>query len=849
MDEKRYDPFEIEARWQEHWEKSHLFRAGERNGAPPYYVLEMFPYPSGQMHMGHVRVYTIGDVLARAARMRGFDVLHPMGYDSFGLPAENAAINDGLHPAVRTPQNIASFNEDLKSLGLSFDWSREFSTHEPEYYRWNQWFFLRMLERGIVYRRVAQVNWCPDCNTVLANEQVIEGLCWRCDNQVVNREIPEWAFRITAYADELLKDLDSLKQWPERITTMQRNWIGRSEGATLDFAVEGKGGEEDSELSIPIFTTRADTIFGCTYVVIAPEHPLVAQIVSDEQRPEIEAFALRLANVSESERREQEKEGVFTGAYVRHPFSGERLPVWAANFVIADYGTGAVMSVPAHDQRDFEFARKYGLPLVPVVRPAEGELEDFAGKDLSLVEKVFSDDGVLEDSGRFSGMISKDARRALADEARAEGFGRPTVNYHLRDWGFSRQRYWGTPIPIVYCENCDPERRGIPLPDDQLPVLLPSEKEMDIREVLTGKGEPPLAKVPSFVNTTCPKCAGPARREVDTMDTFVDSCWYFARFVSPHESQAPVDVAEAKKWLPVDIYIGGPEHAVLHLLYFRFWTKVMNELGLVGVREPVKRLVTQGIVNGPDGRKMSKRLGNVVSPKEIVSRYGADVTRLFILFAAPPEEDMLWSDEQIEGLFRFVNRIWRQLNRLAPLVANTPREAANAALPRSAAHELRKQSHKTIKKFSHDFENLQFNTCVSALMVLTNAISDQKEVDSSDEAQLGALREALETLALLLSPLAPHLAAEIWSELGRKEELALFPWPEYEADLVVDDEVTFAVQVNGKLRGELLISAEASSEEVQEAARQLPRVAAHMEGKTLRKAVVVPRRLVNFVVG
>jgi len=835
VEELRYQPAQVEPRWQKHWEDRHLFRAGERSGAPRSYVLEMFPYPSGAMHMGHVRVYTLGDVIARVQRMRGYDVLHPMGYDAFGLPAENAAIKDGLHPAIRTPRNIESFREDLKSLGISYDWSREISTHEPEYYRWNQWFFLRMLERGIVYRRKARVNWCPSCTTVLANEQVLEGLCWRCDNRVEDRHIPEWAFRITAYADELLRDLDGLTQWPERITSMQRNWIGRSEGAHVEFGVEG------SDARIPVFTTRVDTIFGCTYVVVAPEHKLLRSFVAADKLAEVDAFAERIAAERKADRgADARKQGLFTGAYAINPFNGARVPVWVANFVVADYGTGAVMSVPAHDQRDFEFARQYGLPVVPVIADAAtGQLPDGATMELAT-----TDDGVLAGSGDFSGLSSAEARTALSRRAAEGGFGKPSVTYRLRDWGVSRQRYWGTPIPIVYCEACDPERKGIPVPDDQLPVRLPGPDEMEIQQVLSGEGEPPLAKIPSFVHTTCPRCAGPARRECETMDTFVDSTWYFARFVSPHESSAPFARADADAWLPVDTYVGGPEHAVLHLLYFRFWTKVMQELGLCESREPVKRLVTQGIVNGPDGRKMSKRLGNVVSPRAIVGRYGADVTRLFILFAGPPQDDMKWSDEQIEGIYRFVNRVWRHFNAVGAQLVDAPPAGVAAESP--AAMELRRKVHKTIRKFTRDIDNLQFNTCVAALMELSNAT---QELTADAPATRAALREAYEAFALLLSPLAPHLAAELWSRLGRTDELQLAPWPEHDAALVVDDEVTYAVQVNGKLRAELRVAVSMDDEALKAQALAQPKVAAQVEGKSVRKVVIVKGRLVNFVVG
>jgi leucyl-tRNA synthetase len=838
VEETRYQPVQVEARWQKHWEEKNLFRAGERPNAPRAYVLEMFPYPSGAMHMGHVRVYTLGDVIARVLRMRGNDVLHPIGYDSFGLPAENAAIKDGVHPEVRTPQNIASFREDLKSLGVSYDWSREIATHEPAYYRWNQWFFLRMLERGIVYRRTSRVNWCPVCNTVLANEQVVDGLCWRSDTPVEDRLIPEWAFRTTAYADELLHDIDDkLTQWPERIRSLQRNWIGRSEGAQVEFAVEG------SDVKITVFTTRVDTIFGCTYVVIAPEHKLVRQFASPEKLVEIDAFSEKIAAARKLDRAaDTKKEGLFTGAYARNPFTGERVPIWVANFVVADYGTGAVMSVPAHDERDFEFAKQYGLPIKAVIAPADGG----AKLDPSTAEQSFTDDGVLVDSNPFTGLTSVEARQKMTAEASRQSFGKQAITYRWRDWGFSRQRYWGTPIPIVYCEKCDPEKKGIPVPDDQLPIRLPTKDEMDIRLVLSGTGEPPLAKIPSFINTTCPKCGGPAKREAETMDTFVDSSWYFARYLSPHDDRVAVARAEADKWLPVGTYVGGPEHAVMHLLYFRFWTKVMQELGLCSVREPVQKLVTQGIVNGADGRKMGKRYGNGVSPKEIVGKYGADVIRLFILFAGPPEDDMKWSDEQVEGAWRFVNRIWRQLTGVLAEISSVPREAADEAVSGTQAHELRKKTHKTIRKFTRDIDNLQFNTCVSNLMELSNTIGDTKP--DGTRATAGALREAFETFALLISPLAPHLAAEMWFRLGRTEELQFFPWPTWNDALTVDDMVTYAVQVNGKLRGEVPMALTATDEEVKDAAKQIEKVKQYLDGKSIKKAVVVKGRLVNFVV-
>ncbi|MFL5372502.1 MAG: leucine--tRNA ligase, partial [Myxococcales bacterium] len=577
----RYDPKAVEPRWQRHWESKDLFRAGARAGAPKKYVLAMLPYPSGEMHMGHVRVYAIADVLSRYNRKRGYDVLQPLGWDAFGLPAENAAIKEGLHPKIRTPKNIESFKQDVKSLGISIDWSREINTSEPEYYRWNQWFFLRMLERGLVYRRRAKVNFCPSCNTVLANEQVEEGLCWRCGSKVEEREIPEWAFRITKYADRLLEGLDGL-DWPERVVAMQRNWIGRSDGLEIEFPVPKSKGD-----GFRVFTTRADTIYGATYVAAAPDHPLVKKLAPEAKRAEIAAFAEKVRAAARSVgagAAAAEKEGIDTGIRAKNPFTGETIPVWVANFVLAGYGTGAVMAVPAHDQRDFEFAKKYDLAIRFVVRSSD---ED-AAVDPNKAEKAFVEYGVLVESGSFTGLPSEQARLAIAAEAQRRGIGNPAVNFHLRDWGISRQRYWGTPIPILYCQDCDPEGHGIPVPDEDLPVVLP---DIDVKEVLTGKGEPPLAKVSSWVHTTCPKCRGPARREAETMDTFVDSTWYYARYLSPHDDKHPFEKAEADRWLPIDVYVGGPEHAVMYLLYFRFWHRVMHLLGLVQEDEPCKRLV------------------------------------------------------------------------------------------------------------------------------------------------------------------------------------------------------------------------------------------------------------------
>src|SRR5512133_1759013 len=827
---ERYEPQSIEARWQKRWEEAGTFAADRRPDAEKRYVLEMFPYPSGAMHMGHARVYTIGDALARQLRMRGYDVLHPIGFDALGLPAENAALKDGRHPAERTRENIVSFRAEMKRLGYSFDWAREISTCDPEYYRWNQWFFLKMLERGIVYRREGKANWCTGCETVIANEQVVDGRCERCESPVVEKVIPEWAFRITAFAQDLLDGLDRLTDWPERVTTMQRNWIGKSVGAEVDFTVPGAS-------RIKVFTTRVDTIFGCTYVVLAPEHPLVDQVTLPERRTEVRAFVERMKKTDAAERTGENapKEGVFTGAYALNPYDGQKVPVWIANFVLAEYGTGAVMSVPAHDQRDFEIARKYGLPIRVVIQPAKGEKLP-AGDRLA---QAYTEDGVLEGSGPWTGLTSAAAREQMSEHARAKGFGRPTVRWHLRDWGFSRQRYWGTPIPIVYC----PEHGAVPVPEDQLPVVLPE------KAVITGKGEPPLAKVPEFVNTTCPRCGKPARREVETMDTFVDSSWYYARYLSPHDDRRPFDPEQAKRWLPVDTYVGGPEHAVMHLLYFRFWHRVMHQLGLVFEDEPCRRLVTQGIVNGPDGRKMSKRWGNVVQPGPMMDRYGADTLRLFILFAAPPEKDIDWSDEQVDGLFRFLARVWRLFHARQDCFAVG--DAAVLAAAQGEFLELRRRTHRTIQRATEGFEKeLKFNTGIAALMELVNELY---QLDPKADPDRAAVREALVAVATLLAPFAPHVAEELWHEVlgaeARERLLADAPWPAFDPALVVADTVTIAVQVNGKLRGEVQAAASAGEADVRALAEAEERVKAHLAGKTVRKVVFVPKRLMNFVVG
>ncbi len=833
---ERYDPRELEARWQRVWAERQVAAAGRRPGAPKDYILDMFPYPSGALHMGHVRVYGIGDALARFSRMRGNDVLFPIGYDSLGLPAENAAIKDGIHPRVRTAQNIESFRRDMQRLAFSFDWSREFATSDPGYYRWNQWFFLRMLERDLVYRRKGWVNWCPACQTVLANEQVDEGVCWRGHPGVIQKQIGEWAFRITRYADQLLEGLESLSQWPDRITAMQRNWIGRSEGAEIAFPVVGK------DLSVRVFTTRLDTIYGCAALVIAPEHPLTEQLVTDSRRAAVRAFAERMLKSDRISRvaTTAEKEGVDTGAVALNPFTGEALAVWVANFVVADYGTGAVMSVPAHDTRDHAFAKKYGLPIKAVVAPVDpaGELEE-----------PFTADGVVKVGGPATGLPSAEARRRLIAEAVANHFGAARVNYQIRDWGFSRQRYWGTPIPVVYCphEGTAEEPRIIPVPDADLPVRLPDNVE------LTGLGEAPLARVKEFVEVACPSCGKPARREVDTMDTFVDSSWYFARFLDPHNQQRPFDKAIAAHWLPIDTYIGGPEHAVLHDLYFRFWTRVMADMGLCEVREPARRLISQGIVLGVDGEKMSKSAGNVVSPDSYLEKYGADTLRLFVFFAGPVDHDFAWSDQQVDGLFRFTTRIWRLVRRVHAEIADV-RSPAGWVASTARAKALRQQNHRTLKRVTEDLERVHFNTAIAALMEHLNGLGsalgpEEAPVPLADDGERMAFREAVEVLAFGLAPFAPHLAEEIWWLLGNDQTLQESRWPDFDPSLVVAELVTYAVQVNGKLRGEVVVPAAAAEAEVVTAAGRDAKVQPHLADRTIRKTVFVPKRLVNFVVG
>ncbi|HOL70686.1 MAG TPA: leucine--tRNA ligase [Bryobacteraceae bacterium] len=814
MPEKIYDHKAIELKWMKEWERMPLYKAEENSSKPKYYVLEMLPYPSGTLHMGHLRNYTIGDALARYKWMRGFNVLHPMGWDAFGLPAENAAIKRGLHPRDWTLSNIAEMKKTHHRYAFSYDWDREVSTCEPEYYRWNQWFFLKMLERGLAYRKRSRVNWCPECATVLANEQVVDGCCWRHETTPVEqRELEQWFFRITAYAEELLADIQKLEGgWPERVLQMQRNWIGRSEGAEVDFKLESSG------KPVRVFTTRLDTIYGATCVILAPAHPLAAELAGEENRG-------RLKEMIEAQRHKDpgdlEKSGFFTGHYAINPYNGQRIPVWVGNFVLLEYGTGAIMAVPAHDQRDFEFCRKYGIPIWPVIRPVDGTLADAA-----TMETAFPDDGILENSGEFTGLTSEEARRRMAAKAEAENFGKAAVTYRLRDWGISRQRYWGTPIPVIYCDRCG----MVPVPEDQLPVMLP----LNVR--ITGTGRSPLESVPEFMNVKCPKCGGDARRESDTMDTFVDSSWYFYRYCDPQNSRQAFDPSKIAYWFPIDQYIGGVEHAILHLIYSRFFTKVMRDLGLVKNDEPVTRLFTQGMVV-KDGAKMSKNKGNVVGADEMAEKYGADTGRLFVLFAAPPEKDLEWQDAGVEGMYRFISRVFRFVTRNAER-AKQPGERTEADVK-----ALRKL-HQTVKKVTEDFDTRwHFNTSIAAIMELMNVLYPL-------EPQLSgpALAEILEKVVLMLAPFIPYAAQEMWCELGREGQVFHQSWPCFDPELAREEEAEIPVQVNGKLRSRIHVPFGTPREELERRAREDERIRQFIQDKQIVKVIVVPDKLVNLVI-
>ncbi len=827
MDE-RYDPKVIEPRYQKLWEEEKLFKVTEDPSKQKFYLLEMFPYPSGRIHMGHVRNYTIGDVVGRFLKMRGYNVIHPMGWDAFGMPAENAAIKANTHPAKWTYENIEYMRNQLKKLGFSYDWDRELATCDPDYYRWEQLFFIQMLEKGLAYKKKSFVNWCESCQTVLANEQVEAGLCWRCSNPVSQREMEQWFLKITAYADELLEYCDKLTGWPERVLTMQRNWIGRSEGAEIDFQVEG------SDKKIRVFTTRQDTLFGATFMSLAPEHPMVEELIKGkEQEGSVREFVEKSKRISREDRVTGvlEKEGVFTGSYCINPMTGERMPVYVANFVLMEYGTGAVMAVPAHDQRDFEFARRYNLPIKVVIQPGD---KTITAEDLS---EAFEDDGILVNSGEFTGMKSAEAREAITRELEKRGLGKKTINYRLRDWGISRQRYWGAPIPVIYCERCG----IVPVPPEDLPVVLPLDVE------LLPSGASPLPFVESFVNTTCPGCGSPAKRETDTMDTFVESSWYFDRFTCPDYNEGPLDRSKTDYWLPVDQYIGGIEHAVLHLLYARFFTKVLRDLGYLKIDEPFINLLTQGMVI-KDGAKMSKSKGNVVDPDEMIEQYGADTVRLFCLFAAPPEKDLEWSDQGVEGAARFLNRLWRLVyEHLGDIEKVKPFDGKTELSGDS--RRLHRKTHQTIKKVTEDIrDRFHFNTAISAVMELVNLTYQIKDTVLKEKNGREVLREALESAIVLISPMVPHITEELWRTLGYEESIVLASWPTWDEEAVKEEQLLIVVQVNGKLRSRIYVSPSADQEEIKKIALEDERIKNFVGEKPVKKVIVVPGRLVNIVI-
>ncbi|MGA9529986.1 MAG: leucine--tRNA ligase [Terriglobales bacterium] len=838
--EDRYDAQRIEQKWAERWQSDPLLYAAEANSTKPkYYVLEMLPYPSGALHMGHVRNYSIGDALARYMWMNGYNVLHPMGWDSFGLPAENAAIKNNTPPREWTLSNIAAMKTQMKRLGFAYDWSREVTTCLPEYYRWNQWFFLKLYEKGMAYRKKSKVNWCPKCATVLANEQVVGGNCWRHeDTPVEQRELEQWFLRITKYADELLRDLEKLDGWPEKVRIMQENWIGRSEGTLVDFDLGGTVGPAGS--TITVFTTRVDTIYGATSVQLAPQHPIVTDLTARnaELRAQVEQLVAEQRRAKEAgDIGAIEKHGVFTGRYAKNPYNGEAVPVWVANYILMDYGTGAIMSVPAHDERDYEFAKKYKLDIRLVILPGSSDPEETTAEPQL---PFTSEDGILVNSGEYSGLGCAEAMQKMSALAEERGFGKATVTFRLKDWGISRQRYWGTPIPMVYCEKDG----VVPVAEKDLPVILPD------KVTVTLAGGSPLANVPEFLNTTCPKCGGPARRETDTMDTFVDSSWYFYRYADARNEKAPFESEIIGYWFGedgIDQYIGGVEHAILHLIYSRFWTKFMRDMGLVKNSEPVKRLFTQGMVI-KDGAKMSKSLGNTVSPDEMVARYGADATRMYTLFAAPPDRDLDWQDTGIEGIQRFLGRVYRFYLRSANSDHVDWHKSVPSDLPLEA-RGIQRKLHQTIKRVTHDFQGRwHFNTCIAAIMELVNEIYGAEEASAAGKIPIQLVAEVQRSIALLLAPMAPYLAHELWEMTGEKGNLLKAPWPKYDPALAAEDEIEIPVQVNGKLRGKVVVPAAATDDQVKQAALADEKVQAAIAGKQILKVIVVPKKLVNIVV-
>ncbi len=867
--EKKYNPKAIESRWQDMWERNGLFKADTAPQKEKYYLLEMFPYPSGNIHMGHVRNYTIGDVVARYKRMRGFNVLHPMGWDAFGMPAENAAIAHDTHPAKWTYRNIDTMRTQLKRIGFSYDWDRELATCRPEYYRWEQWLFLKMYEKGLAYRKESFVNWCEPCQTVLANEQVEAGMCWRCGKPVRQKNLSQWFFKITDYAEDLLVHSDQLPGWPDKVTTMQKNWIGKSIGAEIEFAIKDPAG--DRQQTISVFTTRQDTVFGATFMCLAPEHPLVPALSrGTPEETRVQAFVERMSMQDRSAKTVEnyEKEGVFIGAYCMNPLSGGNLPIFTANFALMEYGTGAVMCVPAHDQRDFDFARKYGLDITVVVAP------DGQNLDGATMAEAYTGPGNMVNSGNFNGMANTQAQEAIADYLEAKHMGKRTVSYRLRDWGISRQRYWGAPIPMVHCKTCG----IVPVSEADLPIVLPEDANL-----LAG-GQSPLPQLDTFVRTTCPQCGdSEARRETDTMDTFVESSWYFERYCSPHYHEGMFDKAAVDYWMPVDQYIGGVEHAILHLLYSRFYTRVLNDMGLVTYKEPFTCLLTQGMVcketavcpehgfllpeevvpgdNGEDvctrcespviiGRveKMSKSKKNVIDPNILLNKYGADTTRLFCLFAAPPERDLEWSEQGVEGGFRFLNRVWRFVAKHMTTIKDATPYTGSLDHLSGDAKDLYRKTHETIQRVTRDIEDrFHFNTAISAVMELVNALYGADKASSTPEWP-GVARFAIESAVVLLAPIVPHFSEEIWTELGHAESILLAPWPEYREDAMVKEDLIIVVQVNGKVRSRFTIASDASDETIKQKALSDERAVKFMEGKSIKKVIVVKKKLVNIVV-
>ncbi len=829
-----YEPNSIEAKWQAYWEENKSFKVEVDSSKKKYYLLEMFPYPSGRIHMGHVRNYSIGDTLARFKRMQGLNVMHPLGWDAFGMPAENAAIKNRTHPGQWTFENIRTMRKQIKALGLSYDWDREIATCHPGYYKWNQWLFLKFLEKGLAYRKNSTINWCEDCHTVLANEQVVDGCCWRCDNEVLQKQQEGWFFKITDYADRLLEGCKTLSgKWPEQVLTMQTNWIGKSFGAEVDFKIQ-QGDEV-----IKIFTTRPDTLYGAMFIVLAPEHPLTTKLsCGTGQEEAINSFLQKVKKQDTIARTSEtgEKEGVFTGAYAVNPLTGESIPVWTANFVLMDYGTGAIMSVPAHDQRDLDFARKYHLPVRVVIQPENLSL------NADTLEEAFTSEGAMVQSGAFDGLVGQEARQKVCEFLEQEDIGKATINYRLRDWGVSRQRYWGTPIPVIHCTACG----IVPVPEDQLPIELPLDAQ------LGEQGQSPLHSLESFYNTSCPQCGGNARRDTDTLDTFVCSSWYFDRYTSPRSEQAPFRKEDNDYWMPVDQYVGGIEHAILHLLYSRFFNLVMNDLELTQIPEPFAHLLTQGMVI-KDGAKMSKSKGNVVDPDEIISTYGADTARIFILFAAPPVKDLEWSDQGVEGASRFLNRVWRIFGDLGEEIKTVKLPDESFTTTVSEIKALRRMTHITIRRVTDDIEKrLQFNTAIAAIMEFVNHLFSFKEwwgdKNNQNETAQMAVREALETLILTLSPFAPHIAEELGSRIGFAHTLDKMTWPQYIEALTQTDEMLIVLQVNGKVRQKISVTPDISDEDLKTRSLEDSKIQEWTQGKQVKKVIVIPKKLVNIVV-